>query len=192
VQSRLKHFSAMNKLKKIAIRVIAESLSEEEIAGLKEMFKMMDTDNSGSISYEELKAGLTKVGSNLKEEDVRHLMEAADVDGNGTIDYGEFLAATLHLNKIERDENMFAAFSYLDKDNSGYLTIDELQHALKEFNMGDISVDELLQEIDQNNDGKIDYIEFVAMMRKGNQGGAGRSSLRHSQGLSLNDVLMIG
>ena len=27
-------------------QVIAENLSEEEIAGLKEMFKMMDTDNS--------------------------------------------------------------------------------------------------------------------------------------------------
>jgi calcium-dependent protein kinase len=192
VQSRLKHFSAMNKLKKIAIRVIAESLSEEEIAGLKEMFKMMDTDNSGSISYEELKAGLKKVGSNLKEEDVRQLMDAADVDGSGAIDYGEFLAATLHLNKIERDENMFAAFSYLDKDNSGYLTIDELQQALAEFNMGDVSVEELLKEVDQNNDGQIDYTEFVTMMRKGNKGGAGRSSLRNSQSLSLNDVLMMG
>ncbi|XP_024401417.1 calcium-dependent protein kinase 26 [Physcomitrium patens] len=192
VQSRLKHFSAMNKLKKIAIRVIAESLSEEEIAGLKEMFKMMDADNSGSISYEELKEGLKKVGSILKEEDMRQLMDAADVDGNGTIDYGEFLAATLHLNKIERDENMLAAFSYLDKDKSGYLTVDEVQHALAEFRMGDLSVDELLREVDQNNDGRIDYAEFVAMMRKGNTGGAGRSSLRNSQSLSLNDVLMVG
>ncbi|CAH8345097.1 unnamed protein product [Eruca vesicaria subsp. sativa] len=49
VLSRLKQFSAMNKLKQMALRVIAESLSEEEIAGLKEMFKAMDTDNSGAI-----------------------------------------------------------------------------------------------------------------------------------------------
>ncbi|WVZ20979.1 hypothetical protein V8G54_008301 [Vigna mungo] len=42
VLSRLKQFSAMNKLKKIAIRIIAESLSEEEIAGLKEMLRMID------------------------------------------------------------------------------------------------------------------------------------------------------
>ncbi|KAJ6698499.1 SERINE/THREONINE-PROTEIN KINASE [Salix purpurea] len=62
VLSRLKQFSAMNKLKKIAIRVIAESLSEEEIAGLKEMFKMIDADNSGHITLEELKTGLEKVG----------------------------------------------------------------------------------------------------------------------------------
>jgi calcium-dependent protein kinase len=63
---------------------------------------------------------------------------------------------------------------------------------LAEFNMGDVSVEELLKEVDQNNDGQIDYTEFVTMMRKGNKGGAGRSSLRNSQSLSLNDVLMMG
>ncbi|MFS8020342.1 putative non-specific serine/threonine protein kinase [Helianthus anomalus] len=42
VLSRLKQFSAMNKLKKLALRVIAESLSEEEIAGLREMFREKD------------------------------------------------------------------------------------------------------------------------------------------------------
>ncbi|KAK8671503.1 hypothetical protein V6N13_038097 [Hibiscus sabdariffa] len=53
VLSRMKQFSVMNKLKKMALGVIAESLclSQEEIAGLKEMFKMIDTDNSGQIDH---------------------------------------------------------------------------------------------------------------------------------------------
>jgi calcium-dependent protein kinase len=38
VLSRLNQFSAMNRLKKMALRVIARGLSEEELAGLKEMF----------------------------------------------------------------------------------------------------------------------------------------------------------
>jgi calcium-dependent protein kinase len=189
VQTRLKQFSAMNKLKKIAIRVIAESLSEEEIAGLKEMFLMMDSDGSGAISFEELKEGLKKVGSNLMEADIRQLMDAADVDHNGTIDYGEFLAATLNLNKIEREENMYAAFSYLDKDKSGYLTTDELQQACNDFHMGDMCVEDLIREVDQDNDGRIDYNEFVTMMRKGN-GGVGRSSLRNNLSWGLSDALM--
>ncbi|KAH9541452.1 hypothetical protein CY35_14G065500 [Sphagnum magellanicum] len=189
VQTRLKQFSAMNKLKKIAIRVIAESLSEEEIAGLKEMFLMMDSDGSGAISFEELKEGLKKVGSNLMEADIRQLMDAADVDHNGTIDYGEFLAATLNLNKIEREENLYAAFSYLDKDKSGYLTTDELQQACNDFHMGDMCVEDLIREVDQDNDGRIDYNEFVTMMRKGN-GGVGRSSLRNNLSWGLSDALM--
>ncbi|XP_062109688.1 calcium-dependent protein kinase 1-like isoform X1 [Humulus lupulus] len=65
----------MNKLKKMAIRVIAESLSEEEIAGLKEMFKMIDTDSSGQITFEELKAGLKRFGANLKESEIYDLMQ---------------------------------------------------------------------------------------------------------------------
>lgn len=57
-------------------QVIAESLSEEEIAGLKEMFQAMDTDNSGAITFDELKAGLKTYGSTLKESEIRALMDA--------------------------------------------------------------------------------------------------------------------
>jgi Ca2+-binding EF-hand superfamily protein len=57
-------------------QVIAESLSEEEIAGLREMFKAMDTDNSGAITFDELKAGLRRYGSTLKDVEIRDLMDA--------------------------------------------------------------------------------------------------------------------
>ncbi|VAI22935.1 unnamed protein product [Triticum turgidum subsp. durum] len=168
VLSRMKQFSAMNKLKKMALRVIAENLSEDEIAGLKEMFKMIDSDNSGQITYEELKVGLKKVGANLQESEIYALMQAADVDKSGTIDYGEFIAATLHLNKVEREDHLFAAFQYFDKDGSGYITPDELQLACEEFGLGsdDLSLDNMIREVDQDNDGRIDYNEFVAMMQK--------------------------
>ncbi|OVA01088.1 Protein kinase domain [Macleaya cordata] len=187
VLSRLKQFSAMNKLKKMALRVIAESLSEEEIAGLKEMFKAMDTDNSGAITFDELKAGLKKYGSNLKEWEIRDLMDAADVDNNGTIDYGEFIAATVHLNKLEREEHLVAAFSYFDKDGSGYITVDELQQACLEHNMTDVFLEDIIKEVDQDNDGRIDYGEFVAMMTKGNAG-IGRRTMRNSLNMSMRDA----
>ncbi|KAI4319556.1 hypothetical protein MLD38_033141 [Melastoma candidum] len=170
VLSRLKQFSAMNKLKKIAIRVIADSLSEEEIAGLKEMFKMIDADGSGQITMEELRVGLEKVGADLKETDLIDLMQAADIDNSGTIDYGEFIAAMLHLNKIEREDHLYAAFSYFDKDGSGYITQDELQHACEQFGLEGFRVEDIIQEVDQDNDGRIDYSEFVAMMQDTNFG----------------------
>ncbi|GFP86666.1 calcium-dependent protein kinase 3 [Phtheirospermum japonicum] len=169
VLTRMKQFQAMNKLKKVALKVIAENLSEEEIIGLKEMFKSIDTDNSGTITFEELKAGLLKLGTILTESEVRQLMEAADVDGNGTIDYIEFITATMHINRMEREDRLYKAFKYFDKDWSGYITIEELEHALKEYNMGDAkTVKEILAEVDTDHDGKINYDEFVAMMRKGN------------------------
>lgn len=75
----------------------------------------------------------------------------ADVDNSGTIDYGEFIAATLHLNKIEREDHLFAAFSYFDKDGSGYITQDELQQACEEFGIEDNQLEEMIRDVDQDN-----------------------------------------
>ncbi|KAL8129549.1 hypothetical protein V2J09_018704 [Rumex salicifolius] len=193
VLSRLKQFSAMNKLKKMALRVIAERLSEEEIAGLREMFISMDTDNSGAITFEELRDGLKRYGSTLKDNEIRNLMEAADVDKSGTIDYGEFIAATIHLNKLEREEHLVAAFQYFDKDGSGSITIDELQQACVEQGLNDGFLEDVIKEVDQNNDGTIDYGEFVSMMRKGNPTGGlgfgiGRRTMRNSLNLGRNPL----
>ncbi|EYU22842.1 hypothetical protein ABFS83_03G117900 [Erythranthe nasuta] len=188
VLSRLKQFSAMNKLKKMALRVIAERLSEEEIGGLRQLFKMLDTDNSGTITFEELKQGLKRVGSELMESEIMALMNAADTDNSGTIDYGEFLAATLHMNKMEREENLLAAFSFFDKDGSGYITVDELQQACKDFGLGDVQLDETINEIDIDNDGRIDYGEFATMMRKGNPD-IGSRTMRGNLNFNLADAL---
>ncbi|XP_015063064.1 calcium-dependent protein kinase 34-like [Solanum pennellii] len=169
VLHRLKQFRAMNKFKKVALRVIAGCLSEEEIMGLKQMFKNMDTDNSGTITLEELKQGLAKQGTKLSDYEIKQLMEAADADGNGTIDYEEFITATVHMNKMDREEHLYTAFQYFDKDHSGYISREELEQALREFGMDDENdLREIIKEVDTDHDGRINYDEFVAMMKKGN------------------------
>ncbi|EXC26388.1 Calcium-dependent protein kinase 20 [Morus notabilis] len=186
VLTRLKQFSAMNKLKKIAIRVIAEILSEEEIAGLKEMFKMIDADNSGQITLEELKNGFERVGANLKDSEIHGLMQAADIDNSGTIDYGEFVAAMLHLNKVQKEDHLYAAFSYFDKDGSGYITPDELQQVCEKFGLENVQLDDIIREVDQDNDGRIDYNEFAAMMQ---DTGFAKKALQNNTSIGLREAL---
>ncbi|KAL0426621.1 UNVERIFIED_CONTAM: Calcium-dependent protein kinase [Sesamum latifolium] len=131
VLTRLTQFSAMDKLKKMALRTqitAAISLSKSSRLALK------------------------RFGANLKESEIYDLMKAP----------------TLHLNKIEKEDHLFRAFSYFDKDGSGYITQDELQKACEEFGIEDGQLEEMILEADQNNDGRIDYNEFVAMMQKGN------------------------
>ncbi|KAB2603979.1 calcium-dependent protein kinase 2-like [Pyrus ussuriensis x Pyrus communis] len=170
VLSRMKQFREMNKLKKLALKVIAEYLSEEEIHGLKAMFTNMDTDNSGTITYDELKSGLARLGCKLTEAEVKQLMEAADVDGTGSIDYIKFITATTHKHRLERGEHLYEAFQYFDKDNSGFITRDELESAMKEYGMGDeATIREIISEVDTDNDGRISYEEFSTMMRSGMQ-----------------------
>ncbi|GAY66283.1 hypothetical protein CUMW_247520, partial [Citrus unshiu] len=168
---RMKQFRAMNKLKKLALKVIVENLPTEEIQKLKEKFTEMDTDNNGTLSYDELKAGLAKLGSMLTESDIKQYMQAADIDGNGTIDYIEFITATMQRHKLERFEHLYKAFQYFDKDNSGYITVDELETAFKEYNMGDdatiATIKEIMSEVDRDKDGRISYDEFRAMMKSG-------------------------
>ncbi|KAJ7950013.1 putative Calcium-dependent protein kinase [Quillaja saponaria] len=170
VLCRMKQYRVMNKLKKLALKVIAENLSQEEIQGLKAMFTNIDTDNSGTISYDELKAGLARLGSKLTEAEVQQLVEAADVDGNGTIDYIEFITATMDRHKLEKDDHLYKAFQHFDKESRGFITRVELETATKEYGMGDeATIREIISEVDTDNDGRIDYEEFCTTMRSGTQ-----------------------
>ncbi|XP_057974282.1 calcium-dependent protein kinase 29 [Malania oleifera] len=166
VRIRMKQFRAMNKMKKLALKVIAENLSEEEIKGLKEMFNNIDTDGSGTITYEELRTGLSRLGTKLTEAEIQQLMDAADVDKNGTLDYMEFITATMHRHRLERDENLWKAFRHFDTDDSGFITREELRQAMSQYGISDeATIDEILDDVDTNKDGKINYEEFVAMMK---------------------------
>ncbi|KAL3585342.1 hypothetical protein D5086_012209 [Populus alba] len=130
VRSKLKQFSIMNKLKKRAMRVIAEHLSVEEAAGIKEGFQLMDTGNKGKINIDELRVGLQKLGHQVLESDLQILMEVGDIDRDGYLDYGEFVAITVHLKKMGNDEHLHQAFKFFDQNQSGYIEIDELRSAL--------------------------------------------------------------
>ncbi|WOK97135.1 hypothetical protein Cni_G05843 [Canna indica] len=150
VRTRLKQFSVMNRFKKKAMRVIAEHLSIEEVEVIRDMFKLMDTDNNGKVSFEELRAGLQKVGSQLAEAEMKLLMEAADVDGNGVLDYGEFVAVIIHLQRLSNDEHLRRAFMFFDKDGSNFIELDELNEALAdESGQTDIEVlNDIIREVD--------------------------------------------
>ncbi|KAG6386122.1 hypothetical protein SASPL_155013 [Salvia splendens] len=169
VRARLKQFSVMNRFKKRALRVIAEHLSVEEMEVIRDMFALMDTNNDGKVTFDELKTGLRKVGSQLAEAEMKLLMDVADVDGNGVLDYGEFVAVTIHLQRMENDEHIRRAFMFFDKDGSGYIELDELREALAdESGETDAEVlNDIMREVDTDKDGRISYDEFVAMMKTG-------------------------
>ncbi|KAG7012210.1 Calcium-dependent protein kinase 10 [Cucurbita argyrosperma subsp. argyrosperma] len=128
VRMRLKQFSVMNRFKKKALRVIAEHLSVEEVEVIRDMFSLMDTDNDGKVSFEELKAGLKKVGSQLGEPEMKMLMEV----------------------RMENDEHFRRAFMFFDKNESGFIELDELRKALAdEASETDSDVlNEIMREVD--------------------------------------------
>lgn len=60
-----------------------------------------------------------------------HIVTNKWVLSAGSIDYEEFLAATVNLNHLEKEETMYNAFQYFDTDNSGYITEQEMEDALR-------------------------------------------------------------
>lgn len=56
--------------------MIAEHLSVDEVAGIKETFDMMDTSKRGKINLEELRNGLQKLGQLVNDADLQVLMES--------------------------------------------------------------------------------------------------------------------
>ncbi|KAF8646181.1 hypothetical protein HU200_065941 [Digitaria exilis] len=170
VKARLQQFSAMNKLKKKALRVIAEHLSVEEAADIKNLFDGMDVNKNGKLTFEEFKAGLRKLGNQMPDSDLRILMDAADVDKNGTLDYAEFVTVSVHVRKIGNDEHIQKAFTYFDRNKSGYIEIEELKDALAdelEGTTGEDIINGIIRDVDTDKDGKISYDEFAAMMKAG-------------------------
>ncbi|KAK4492389.1 hypothetical protein RD792_003194 [Penstemon davidsonii] len=169
VKARLKQFSVMNKLKKRALRVVAEHLSVEEVAGIKDAFEMMDTKKRGKVNIEELKIGLHNLGHQIPDADLQILMEAADIDGDGTLDYGEFVAVSVHLRKMANDEHLRKAFAFFDCNKSGYIEIEELREALSaedDANSEEVII-AIMHDVDTDKDGRISYAEFATMMKAG-------------------------
>lgn len=59
--------------------MIAEHLSVEEVEVIRDMFALMDTDNDGKVTFDELKTGLRKVGSQLAEPEMKLLMDVVRI-----------------------------------------------------------------------------------------------------------------
>ncbi|XP_042487288.1 calcium-dependent protein kinase 20-like [Macadamia integrifolia] len=168
VRARLQQFSVMNKLKKRALRVIAEHLSLEEVARIKDAFEMMDTEKTGKINVDQLRDGAKNLGHPIPDADLQILMQAADVDGDGALDYGEFVAVSVHMRKIENDEHLRKAFGFFDQNQSGYIEIEELREALAdEVGNNEDVINAIMRDVDTDKDGRISYEEFAAMMKAG-------------------------
>lgn len=60
-------------------QVMAEHLSVEEAADIKETFQTMDVNNNGKLTFAELKSGLQKIGQQTADADLQILFEAVSL-----------------------------------------------------------------------------------------------------------------
>lgn len=163
IAAKMKSFSAASKLKKVALTVIAQHVSDTEVEELRKTFAILDANNDGNLSLKEMQDGLNKAGLPIPPE-LAALFDAMDTDGTQQIDYTEFLASMLQTQQYARREMLWAAFRVFDLDGDGQITKDELQKALQDVPDG--VVQKMLKEVDTDGDGTISFDEFTEMMMK--------------------------
>lgn len=161
--SSLLKFSNNNKMRKRALALVANKLSANDVRGLRDAFCKIDVDNTGFITYPELKEALKEAGfKDATDEEVEAMLKTMDADGDGTISWQEFLEATAERQLINYQQQIWETFCELDVDGSGSISVDELRKVLKD-EPPDV-IQKYIDEFDADGNGEIDYQEFVAML----------------------------
>merc|ERR1712242_26251 len=89
-------FLQQNRLKRIALNIIAHQVQDEEILQLRKAFRDFDSDHSGTLTAEEMDTALRK--QDLDEDAIakmKAIIRHLDEDGSGVIEYTEFIASTM-------------------------------------------------------------------------------------------------
>ena len=153
-----KQFMKGQKLQQAALTAIAVHASPKDIKELTKVFKALDKNGDGSITFEEMRVGL---GHKENSESLMAILKGADTDNSGVIDYTEFLAATIDQQTFMRDDYLKTAFNMFDKDGSGKISVDELKQILRGEDMASLVSEETLngylKEVDSNGDGELDF-----------------------------------
>eukprot|EP01083_Nonionella_stella_P310930 1106829_1 len=132
---------------------------------LQHIFREMDLDGNGRISYDEFEEGMFKCKDlKLDRDRIRIMFKELDVTKEGEIEFNCLLDAVVHDYLVESDARLREAFGELDENGSGRLEVELLKTKIREMNAYAGDMEEIMQiidEVDLDHDGTIDYKEFL-------------------------------
>ncbi|KFB48748.1 AGAP005378-PC-like protein [Anopheles sinensis] len=151
------------------------------LTDLRTAFDLLDRDQDGHVTPEELQFMLRNLGIHVRDELIDDLLREASRTGSGLIDETEFLQWVARIQALKDDSNtsssssssnnpaqsadddltqdLVAAFRVFDRDGNGYITRDELKSAMDMIgeNVTEYQLNEMLELADADKDGRINY-----------------------------------
>ena len=170
--NNLKNYKKNSIIQETALAYLVHNFPQmKDVINSCKLFNQIDLNEDGKITEEELYKGLIKrIKSDTLEEDVKKIYKKLDMDDDGYIEYEEFVRAAVSKEKFMGDNVLKFAFRFFDKDNSGVITLKEIEDVFKKSVTDKKNVEKALKkiisEVDINNDGAISFEEFSKVMKK--------------------------
>ncbi len=160
-----------NKLKKEVLKVFINRLSENEIQNIKQAFQMIDKENTGSITSEQLMEVMSSNGLHQSEEEIRQIIKnmrgSGEIsDGLLLVNYTDFIAASLDSKLIFNQQKLWNLFKYFDVRNNDYITVEDLKEVIarggRKLPLAELQ--KMISENEKSQKGKINFEDFCLMM----------------------------
>lgn len=165
---------------------------DEEREAVRRAFEDVDTDRSGTLDKEEVRALTQILGRNVSDNELKAMMREMDGDGGGDIDFAEFfswwnrsngsgspgggeLKATLQAMGDITRADVKDAFDAVDTDRGGTLDRQEVRKLSENLGrpVDDSELAKMMSEMDADGSGEVDFNEFYAWFAKiGTEGGS--------------------
>jgi len=157
---RMHNFSKLSKFERAVLTLAAHNAAEKEVEELRDTFHDLDTGRDGTLSKDEIRAGLRIAGHEVSDETLDSIFEALDSDGTGKVMYTEWLASTLEPSSLASESAIKMIYDFFDLEQDGTVSREELLQVLGDERL----VDEVISRGDVSNDGVLDEKEFRSLL----------------------------
>jgi len=146
---------------------------DDRITSLRRQFAVLDTDEDGKISTEQLTNVLRSIDLNITDKEMAEFARRTDRDGDGVITFEDFVHSLDNMKidgpsiaGFDQEVVLRQTFEIFDRQRLGSIGPKDIWTVLKnlgkDFSLEDI--EEMVEEVDDNGDSRITYAEFVQMV----------------------------
>lgn len=146
---------------------MAEDLTEDQLADIKEAFELFDKEGIGEIPNKLLGVAMRSLGQNPTDSEIADMINEVDTEATGKIPFDTFvMLMARQMKNTDRVDEILDAFRLFDTEGKGIIPAAELRHIMTNLGekLTEEEVDEMIREADTLGNGQIHYEDFVTMM----------------------------
>ena len=164
----LYNYTFHSKIQQLVIAFLVHNLpTSDSSRNILKLYRYFNTSGDCKLTKNELITGLSKYRDEVEvRRKVGTLFLLLDADNNGFIEFEEFLRACIDKKEILTEEYLKYAFKFLDKNDNGNLTVQQICSAflISGNKMFEIALSKDINDVDEDGDGNINFQEFKKLM----------------------------